>query len=157
MIYDVFLDANVAVRAAILPLYPDHLIFGLAQYGCIRLVFCAHVLVEIERNLDRRWDAHHQGHPPPGPNRFRETFQLLYNLAHHRPDTPQTTQNQDALARRIIRHLNDVPVLAAAMRDVPGGIVLTNNSSDFTPAVARRSGLRIYTPARFLTDRVRAI
>lgn len=157
MIHDVFLDANVAIRAVLRPESPDQLIFGLAQYGCIRLVFCAHVLVEIDRNLGRRWVAHFRGYPPPGPNRFCETFQLLYNLAYRRPDTLQTTTAQDAQARPLIRHQNDIPVLAAAMRDVPGGILLTNNTRDFTPLVVKAAGLFIYPPSQFLMDRIRVV
>lgn len=51
-------------------------------------------------------------------------------------------------SRHLIRHAADVPVLLSAMASKPDWL-LTHNTKHFTQAVARRTGLRIATPAEF--------
>ena len=51
-------------------------------------------------------------------------------------------------SRHLIRHAADVPVLLSAMATKPDWL-LTHNTKHFTPAVAKRTGLRITTPAEF--------
>ena len=50
--------------------------------------------------------------------------------------------------RQLIRHAADVPVLLSAMASKPDWL-LTHNTKHFTQAVAKRTGLRITTPAEF--------
>ena len=58
------------------------------------------------------------------------------------------TAQEITAVSRIIRHLNDAPVLAAAI-NAQADWLLSNNTEHFTPAVARRTGLRIATPYQF--------
>ena len=51
-------------------------------------------------------------------------------------------------SRHLIRHEADVPVLLSAMASKPDWF-LTHNTKHFTHAVAKRTGLRIATPADF--------
>jgi hypothetical protein len=51
-------------------------------------------------------------------------------------------------SRHLIRHAADVPVLLSAMASKPDWL-LTHNTKHFTQTVARRTGLRIATPAEF--------
>lgn len=51
-------------------------------------------------------------------------------------------------SRSLIRHEADVPVLLSAMVSKPDWL-LTHNTKHFTQAVAKRTGLRIATPAGF--------
>jgi len=51
-------------------------------------------------------------------------------------------------SRHLIRHAADVPVLLSAMASKPDWL-LTHNTRHFTQSVAKRSGLRIATPAEF--------
>ena len=51
-------------------------------------------------------------------------------------------------SRHLIRHAADVPVLLSAVASKPDW-VLTHNPKHFTKAVARRTSLRIATPAEF--------
>jgi hypothetical protein len=51
-------------------------------------------------------------------------------------------------SRHLIRHTADVPVLLSAMAGRPDWL-LTHNTRHFTQIVARRTGLRIATPANF--------
>jgi hypothetical protein len=50
--------------------------------------------------------------------------------------------------RHLIRHASDVPVLLSAMAAKPDWL-LSHNTKHFTPAVAKRTGLRIATPVEF--------
>ena len=51
-------------------------------------------------------------------------------------------------SRHLIRKAVDVPVLLSAMASKPDWL-LTHNTKRFTQSVAKRSGLRIATPAEF--------
>jgi hypothetical protein len=51
-------------------------------------------------------------------------------------------------SRHLIRHAADVPVLLSAIASRPDWL-LTHNTKHFTAAVARRTGLKIATPAEF--------
>jgi hypothetical protein len=51
-------------------------------------------------------------------------------------------------ASHLIRHASDVPVLLSAIASRPDWL-LTHNTKHFTPAVAKRTGLRIATPVEF--------
>ena len=51
-------------------------------------------------------------------------------------------------SRHLIRHEADVPVLLSAMASKPDWF-LTHNTRHFTQAVAKRTGVRIATPADF--------
>jgi len=51
-------------------------------------------------------------------------------------------------SRHLIRHAADVPILLSAMASKPDWL-LTHNTKHFTQAVAKRTGLRITTPAEF--------
>ena len=57
-------------------------------------------------------------------------------------------QEEVKAARHLIRHAADVPVLLSAIACRPDWL-LTHNTKHFTPAVARRTGLRIATPVEF--------
>jgi hypothetical protein len=61
---------------------------------------------------------------------------------------PYPGQQEVKDARHLIRHAADVPVLLSAIASRPDWF-LTHNTKHFTPAVARRTGLRIVTPVKF--------
>jgi hypothetical protein len=61
---------------------------------------------------------------------------------------PYPGQAEVKAARHLIRHAADVPVLLSAMASRPDWF-LTHNTKHFTPAVARRTGLRFATPVEF--------
>jgi hypothetical protein len=61
---------------------------------------------------------------------------------------PYPGQAEVRAARHLIRHEADVPVLLSAIASRPDWF-LTHNAKHFTPAVARRAGLRFATPVEF--------
>jgi hypothetical protein len=64
------------------------------------------------------------------------------------PTIPPPPEAQVARSRSLIRHEADVPVLLSAIRSRPDWL-LTHNRDHVSPAVARRTRLRIATPAEF--------
>ncbi|MGO9093980.1 MAG: hypothetical protein ACLQGV_02045 [Bryobacteraceae bacterium] len=83
-----------------------------------------------------------------GRERLRADFGLL--LKRLRVERiPHVSQEEFRQARALIRHANDAPVLAAALKAAPDW-VLTDNTAHFTAEVSARTGLRIATPEEFL-------
>jgi hypothetical protein len=98
---------------------------------------------EVEENL-LLWAERQSGLKA---NELLEEYQRLLKLVDPeivaRPDAAVVRAN-----RHLIRHGADVPVLLSAMSSKPDWL-LTHNTKHFTPAVAKRTGLRIATPAAF--------
>jgi len=61
---------------------------------------------------------------------------------------PYPSEEEVISSRHLIRHAADVPVLLSAIKAKPDWL-LTHNTKHFSTAVARRTGLRIATPALF--------
>jgi hypothetical protein len=74
---------------------------------------------------------------------YRGLIQLTRPESIAYPDADMVQAN-----RHLIRHASEVPVLLSAMAAEPDWL-LSHNTKHFTPAVARRTGLRIATPVEF--------
>ena len=61
---------------------------------------------------------------------------------------PFPDQAEVMAGRHLIRHAADVPVLLSAIASRPDWPI-THHTKHFTPAVERRTGLRIATPVEF--------
>lgn len=127
-----FLDSNVFIRALIVPWGLDRSVLCLCAARRCRLLLATRVHEEVEENLSIT---------------LLEDFIHLIQQA--RPEiVPPPAEAHCVAARHLIRHGADVPVLLSAMASGPDWF-LTNNTRHFSPAVARRTGLRIATPADF--------
>jgi hypothetical protein len=108
-----------------------------------RLVLAEVVREEVEENIH----LHAERLPALDGDDVIEDYRRLIKLTDPemigRPERPLVQSN-----RHLIRHETDVPILLSAMASKPDWL-LTHNTKHFTPAVARRSGLRIATPAEF--------
>src|SRR5206468_889048 len=108
-----------------------------------RLVLAEAVRDEVEDNLLTRL----AGLASSDADRVLDNYARLIALM-----KPEVVPYPDAVAvkraRQLIRHAADVPVLLSAISSHPDW-VLTHNTKHFTAAVARRTGLRIVTPAEF--------
>ncbi len=102
------------------------------------------VLEETERALSNKLSDSFGG-----SRRLREDFRfLLTRLNVER--APHATDAQFLAARSMIRHMNDVPILAAAIESKPDWL-LTDNVSHFDESVSKKTGLAIVTPREFLS------
>jgi hypothetical protein len=140
-----FLDSNVLTGGLVSAWGLDKAVLSLCAARICRLVLAEAVREEVEDNLVRRLagaDAN-------------DSDQVLRDYARLMALTkPEVVRYPDEsaveAARHLIRHEADVPVLLSAIASRHW--LLTNNTRHFTPAVARRSGMRIATPMEFFRE-----
>jgi hypothetical protein len=98
---------------------------------------------EVEENLL----VHAERLPSLEADELTEHYRRLIKLT----DPEMVSYPAEALvrsSRHLIRHAADVPILLSAIASKPDWL-LTHNTEHFTQAVAKRTGLRIATPAEF--------
>jgi hypothetical protein len=98
---------------------------------------------EVEENLL----VHAERLPSLEADELTEHYRRLIKLT----DPEMVSYPAEALvssSRHLIRHAADVPILLSAIAGKPDWL-LTHNTEHFTQAVAKRTGLRIATPAEF--------
>jgi hypothetical protein len=109
---------------------------------------CKLVLAEVVRDeVEENLLLHAERLPSLEANELIKHYRRLVKLT----DPEVVHYPAEALvrsSRHLIRHAADVPVLLSAMASNPDWL-LTHNTKHFTQAVARRTGLRIATPAEF--------
>lgn len=138
-----FLDSNVLTGGILADWGLDKAVLSLCAARICRMVLAEYVREEVEENLLDRAARF----PPKEAAQVIEDYVSLIKLA--RPEILPLPSAQDvARSRRLIIHAADVPVLLSAMEAKPDWL-LTHNTKHFTPQVAKRTGLRIGTPAEF--------
>jgi predicted nucleic acid-binding protein len=138
-----FLDSNVLTAGIVSSWGLDKAILSLCAARICRLVLADAVREEVEENLLIRLI----GAETKEANRVLDDYARLIALL--KPEVvPYPAQANVKAARHLIRHAADVPVLLSAIGSRPDWF-LTHNTKHFTPAVARRTGLRVATPADF--------
>ena len=108
-----------------------------------RLVLAEVVRDEVEENLL----VHAERLPSLEADELIEHYRRLIKLT----DPEMVSYPAEALvrsSRHLIRRAADVPILPSAIASKPDWL-LTHNTKHFTQAVAKRTGLRIATPAEF--------
>jgi predicted nucleic acid-binding protein len=141
-----FLDSNVLIGGIVARWGLDRAVLSLCAARICQLVLAEVVRDEVEENLllhTARLGA-------------REVDKLLADYAKliklTRPElVPYPSEEAVIAARHLIRHPADVPVLVSAIHSQPDWL-LTHNTKHFSSAVARRTGLRIATPAAFFAE-----
>ena len=138
-----FLDSNVLTAGIVSEWGLDKAVLSICAARVCRLVLADIVRYEVEENL-----LHHASLLSiPAGDQLLEDYRRLIELVD--PETvPQPDLQLVRANRHLIRHEADVPVLLSAMACKPDWL-LTNNIKHFTPEVAKRSGVRIATPADF--------
>ena len=129
-----FLDTNV-LFSGLHGSGPPSLILNWHASGAITAVISRLVLAELVRTLRNK-----QPHLLPSLEAF------LRNAPPEMCSDPTITEVEQA--ERCISP-NDAPILAAALRSGADCIV-SGNTRHFTPDVARRTGIEIFTPAQYV-------
>ena len=138
-----FLDSNVLTAGIVSTWGLDKAVLSLCAARICRLVLAEAVREEVEENLLIRLS----GVESKEANWVLGDYARLIALM--KPEmAPYPGQAEVKAARHLIRHAADVPVLLSAMASRPDWF-LTHNTKHFTPAVARRTGLRFATPVEF--------
>ncbi|HVH71324.1 MAG TPA: PIN domain-containing protein [Candidatus Dormibacteraeota bacterium] len=138
-----FLDSNVLTGGIISPWGLDKAALSLCAARLCRLVLAEVVRDEVEENLL----VHAERLPSLEADELIEHYHRLIKLT----DPEMVSFPEEALvssSRHLIRHAADVPILLSAIAGKPDWL-LTHNTKHFTQAVAKRTGLRIATPAEF--------
>ena len=138
-----FLDSNVLTGGIVSPWGLDKATLSLCAAKVCRLVLAEVVRDEVEENLL----LHAERLPSLDADQLIEDYRRLIKLTN--PElVPYPDKGLVLSSRHLIRHAADVPVLLSAVASKPDW-VLTHNPKHFTKAVARRTSLRIATPAEF--------
>jgi predicted nucleic acid-binding protein len=141
----VLLDSCVLIEGLVAPWSASRGVLILGRAALFRFVLAELVIEETERAL-----AGKLGGAYGGREHLRADLRLLLKrLKVER--IPHVSQEEFRQARALIRHTNDAPVLAAALKALPDW-VLTDNIAHFTAEVSARTGLRIATPEEFLRN-----
>jgi predicted nucleic acid-binding protein len=138
-----FLDSNVLTGGIISPWGLDKATLSLCAAKVCKLVLAEAVRDEVEQNLL----LHAERLSPRAAGQLIEDYRRLIKLTN--PElVPYPDKHLVNSSRNLIRHEADVPVLLSAMAGKPDWL-LTHNAKHFTKAVAKRTSLRIATPAGF--------
>ena len=138
-----FLDSNVLTGGIVSPWGLDKAALSLCAARLCKLVLAEVVRDEVEANLL----LHAERLASLAADELIERYRRLVELT----DPEMVPYPAEALvrsSRHLIRHAADVPVLLSAMAGKPDWL-LTHNTKHFTEAVAKRTGLRVATPAEF--------
>ena|SRR5271168_2458103 len=138
-----FLDSNVLTGGIVSPWGLDKAALSLCAARLCKLVLAEVVREEVEENLL----LHAERMPPAEGDALIEHYHRLVKLTN--PEmVPFPAVALVQASRHLIRHAADVPVLLSAMASKPDWL-LTHNTKHFNEAVAKRTGVRIATPAEF--------
>jgi predicted nucleic acid-binding protein len=145
------LDSNVLTGGIVAPWGLDKAVLSLCAARICWLVLVEIVRQEVEDNL-----LHHAAAlSPQDAEQVLHDYTTLLTLA--RPEIVPLPAIQDVeRSRHLIRHAADLPVLLSAIQSQPDWL-LTRNTAHFTPAVAKRTGLRIATPRTFFATLARGL
>lgn len=138
-----FLDSNVPAGGIISPWGLDQAALSLCAARLCKLVLAEVVRDEVEENLL----LHAERLPSLEGDELIGHYRRLVELTG--PElVPYPAESLVSSSRHLIRHAADVPVLLSAMASKPDWL-LTHNTKHFSEVVAKRTGLRIATPAKF--------
>ena len=121
----------------------DKAALSLCAARLCRLVLAEVVRDEVEENLL----VHAERLPSLEADELIEHYRRLIKLT----DPEMVSCPAEAIVKssgHLIRHAADVPILLSAIASKPDWL-LTHNTKHFTQAVAKRTSLRIATPAEF--------
>lgn len=139
----IFLDSCVLIEGICAPWSDSRGVLILGRSSVFRFVLAEIVIEETERALAKKL-----GRDFGGDRRLKEEFRFLLNRLDIER-VPHVSVQEVQRARSLIRHVNDVPILAAAIQAKPDWL-LTDNTSHFNREVSRRTSIRIATPQQFL-------
>jgi predicted nucleic acid-binding protein len=138
-----FLDSNVLTGGIVSPWGLDKAALSLCAARVCKLVLAEVVRDEVEENLL----LHAERLPILEAEKLIGHYRRLIKLTF--PEMiPYPDEALVRSSRHLIRHEADVPVLLSAIASKPDWF-LTHNTKHFNQAVAKRTGLRIVTPAEF--------
>ena len=138
-----FLDSNILLEGMRSRWGLSKAVLSLCAARIHQFVLAQHVITEVEGALTEVLEGDSAAEAEPLLDDYFTFIKKARPMI-----VPLATAQEITAVSRIIHHLNDAPVLAAAISARPDWL-LSNNTEHFTPTVARRTGLRIATPYQF--------
>ncbi len=141
----IFLDSCVLVEGIVAPWSNARAVLVLCRASMFTLVLCEWVIAEVECALDLKQTAIY-----PDERLLKSDFDLLLKRLKVEI-VPHSSIEEVRAASQWIRHRNDAPVLAAAVKAKPHWLI-TDNTAHFDADVAKATNLIIATPLEFLRE-----
>jgi predicted nucleic acid-binding protein len=146
-----FLDSNVLTGGLVARWGLDRALLSLCAARVCQLVLAEIVREEVEENL-----LLHAGQLSESQSeQLLNDYTGLLKLTRAKL-IPAPLESEVLTSRHLIRHEADVPVLLSAIKAKPDWL-LTHNTKRFSRSVAKKTGLRIATPAEFFRVLTEAI
>jgi predicted nucleic acid-binding protein len=145
-----FLDSNVVIDGLVSAWTSSHMVLTLCAKQFQRVVLASYVIGEVEPAL---LQIAVKKSPLEAEHLINDYLKFVEIS---RPEIIALDDNDPEMHQaRIIHHVHDIPVLAAAIKAKPDWL-LTRNRHHFSDDIAMRTGLRIATPAEFLRQTLQA-
>lgn len=147
-----FLDSNILIGGICGAWDISRAILMLCGRGVHQAVIAAAVIEEVERGLLQKSYEYESRQRQYKKNEAEILEAYATMMKFMRPViVPHAPLEVVKKAAGIIHHLNDAPVLAAAMTAHPDWII-SKNDEHFSPKVAQEVGIRIATPDQFFIE-----
>ncbi len=137
----IFLDSSVLIAACGSRSGASHAIILMAEIGLFKVLISQQVIEECERNITKKLPA------------ALPIFQQILSVIN--PEIVANPAPSDIMRWASVIELKDAPILAAAI-SAQCDRLLSLNTKDFTPNVAKQSNLTLQTPSEFIQE-IRAI
>ena len=141
----IFLDSCVLVEGIVAPWSNSRAVLVLCRASMFTLVLCEWVIAEVECALSIK-----DSEVYPDERLLKSDLNLLFKKLRVER-VPHCTFDEVREAQQWIRHKNDAPVLAAAVKAKPDWLI-SDNSAHFVAEVAKLTYLTIATPVEFLRE-----
>jgi predicted nucleic acid-binding protein len=146
----VFIDSNVLIEALI-ESEPALAVLDLAIIEAINLVTCQLVVADVEDEI-----VGQHASAPRQIDAVVETWRVMLErtkLKVHPDPALDTVLEAREKFLPTMRHLADIPVLAAAI-EAKANFIVSGNRKHFNDAIAARAGIPIYSCTEFLANLV---
>ena len=143
----IFADSNVFIETLFVEDSPASTVMRLVSLGLFKLVTCTTIITDVENAILNKVTE-----SPSSLDNIMQRWAVILeqtNLEIHadRPADEVRAIYKTYIA--VMRHKNDIPVLAAAIHCKPQ-YILSGNYEHFNKLVAERCGIAIFTCAEFL-------
>lgn len=133
----IFLDSSVVIAACGSQSGASHAVIVMAEIGLFKVLISEQVIEESERNITKKL-----------PTTLPILKQIFSTINLEIVPNPAIV---DIIELTKIIESKDAPILAAAL-SAQADRLLSLNTKDFTPSVAKQSGLILQTPSEFIQE-----
>ena len=142
-----FADSNVFIEALFIEESPASIVIRLVNLGLFRLATCQTVVSDVENAILNKLEQN-QSLLDDIIKRWSVIVEETNLIVLDDPSIAETKQIYKEYIH-LMRHENDIPVLAAALKCNPQ-YILSGNSEHFNPRVSSKCKIQIYDCSEFI-------